>query len=162
MQSKIKINHCFYFTLGLTTVSLIYVSEISHPKLRPMLLGLNSVFVSLGILLVSILGLFFNWNTIAAIFCGMTVLTYILMYFIPESPYWIIAFQKNRPRCNELTKALRWTYNSDRVNIFPKIANEQSSFIDSTAFFPSTDMSTREGNYGKECEGIAIKKLITH
>lgn len=99
--------------LGLTTVSLIYVSEISHPKLRPMLLGFNSVFVSLGILLTTLLGQFFNWHTIAAIFSGATIFTFILMFCIPESPYWLAAFQKNRNV--DVKTALRWIYKSNKV-----------------------------------------------
>lgn len=94
-------------------MSLIYVSEISHPKLRPMLLGFNSVFVSLGILLTSILGLFFDWHQIAAIFSGITVLTFLLMFFIPESPYWLAAFQNNQN--DDVEVALQWIYRSSKV-----------------------------------------------
>lgn len=103
----------FLFILGLTTVSLIYVSEISHPKLRPMLLGLNSVFVSFGILLTSVLGQFFNWHTMSAIFIGGTIFTCFLMLCIPESPYWLATFQKNRN--DDIETSLRWIYKSSEV-----------------------------------------------
>ncbi|XP_031636936.1 facilitated trehalose transporter Tret1-like [Contarinia nasturtii] len=97
---------------GLTTVSLIYVSEIAHPKLRPMLLGLNSVFVSLGILLIGLFGLFFNWQTIALIFCAITMFTFILMLRIPESPYWLAAFQQDRN--GDVESSLKWIYKSNK------------------------------------------------
>lgn len=92
---------------------MIYASEISHAKLRPMLLGLNSVFVSLGILLTSFFGQFFDWQTIAAIFIGVTFLTFLLMFCIPESPYWLAVFQTNRT--NDIDAALRWIYTSEKV-----------------------------------------------
>lgn len=107
-----KYNSSDFFT-GLTTVSLIYVSEIAHPTLRPMLLGFNSVFVSLGILLVSVLGQFFIWYSIAAIFSGITILTFILMLCIPESPQWLAAFRKHRSI--DIEHALRWIYKSNKV-----------------------------------------------
>lgn len=116
----------FHLISGLTTVSLIYVSEISHPKLRPMLLGFNSVFVSFGILLTSFLGLFFDWHTISAIFGGATILTFLSTLFIPESPYWLAAFQKDRQ--NEVESSLQWMYKSSMVckNIICQYKKSQS------------------------------------
>lgn len=78
-----------------------------------MLLGLNSVFVSLGILLTSLLGQFFNWHEISAIFCGATIFTFLMMLCIPESPYWLAAFQKNRTE--DVERSLRWIYKSSKV-----------------------------------------------
>ena len=78
-----------------------------------MLLGFNSVFVSLGILLTTLLGQFFDWHTIAAIFIGVTMVTFILMFCIPESPYWLAVFQKNRN--DDVETALRWIYKSKKV-----------------------------------------------
>lgn len=78
-----------------------------------MLLGFNSVFVSLGILLTSLLGQFFNWHTMAAIFCCASIFTFLFMLCIPESPYWLAAFQKNRN--NDVETALQWIYKSSKV-----------------------------------------------
>lgn len=147
--------------LGLTTVSLIYVSEISHPILRPLLLGFNSVFVSLGILLTSILGQFFNWNQMAAIFSGVTVCTFLVMFSIPESPIWLATFQKNRN--DEVEASLRWIYKSSKV--FDGSENNIPKWI-VFIFFLLNDstiaMSIRIREYSNKCDAKASRTSVTN
>lgn len=78
---------------GLTTVGLIYISELTHPQVRPMLLCLNSVFVALGILITCCLAVMLDWRKMTIIFLVLECCIFITLYFVPESPYWLICFQ---------------------------------------------------------------------
>lgn len=77
---------------GLTTVGLVYISELSHPQVRPMLLCLNSVFVSLGILITCCLAVLLDWDKIAMIFLALECCIFFAFFFVPESPYWLVCF----------------------------------------------------------------------
>lgn len=99
---------------GFTTVSLIYVCEIAHPTFRPMLLSFNSVFVSLGILLTSVCGLFFDWRTIAVINAAASVISFLLILFVPESYHWLLHFKAERTA--EAERAIARIYKSKMVN----------------------------------------------
>lgn len=99
---------------GLSTVAIIYVSEVADPSLRPALLGLNSVYVSLGILVTSVLGLFFEWRRISQIFAGMTVLSAVLLMLMPESPRWLRTFRVADVQRQQ--RAMRWLYRTEEVS----------------------------------------------
>ena len=105
------------FAGGLSTVALVYISEITHPQIRPMLLCFNSVFVSLGILITYCLGAGLEWDQMAIFFLVMNVCIFFMMLFIPESPYWIMCFGNKEPeeRMNELEKVLRRLNKSEQV-----------------------------------------------
>ncbi|XP_063985598.1 facilitated trehalose transporter Tret1-2 homolog [Diachasmimorpha longicaudata] len=77
---------------GMSTASIVYVIEITHPRIRAMMLCLNSVFVSLGILLTCVLALFLDWRKIAMVFTALNTAFLFLLFIIPESPYWLICF----------------------------------------------------------------------
>jgi facilitated trehalose transporter len=99
---------------GLTTVGLVYVSEISHKQMRPVLMCFNSVFVAFGILLTYAAGALFEYRTVAYIFCGLSVLTWLAFFLVPESPYWLAAFgEKDREAART---SLSWLYRKKLVS----------------------------------------------
>lgn len=93
---------------GFSTVCLVYCSELAHPSYRPMLLGLNSVFVSLGILVTCSLGVQVGWRLQAGIYLLLSLVTVVLHWPLPESPYWL-------RDTAAAEKALAWLYRRPHV-----------------------------------------------
>lgn len=81
--------------IGMTSVSLVYVSEISHSSYKQLLLSLNSVFFSGGVLVATCL-VHFNLKVISLMFVGITVVNFMLiLIFMPESPIWLMKFKSS-------------------------------------------------------------------
>lgn len=106
-------------------MALVYVSEITHTNFRAMMLSLNSVFVSFGILLTCCLGLWFQWKILSLIFCVLIVLTLILLWFVPESPHWLVTF---RGENQSAAKSLRWLYKNNELfeNQYQKLVDTKT------------------------------------
>lgn len=128
------------FSAGLTTVGLIYVSEITHPRIRPMMLCCNSVFVSLGILITCCVALYLNWKQIAIVFLLLDCFIIFGLFFIPESPYWYLCFgngMKKEKRVGKAEKSLKWLnrrykiYESEYSRI-KEICQERKNIQDET------------------------------
>ncbi|KAF2882484.1 hypothetical protein ILUMI_23709 [Ignelater luminosus] len=100
------------FSGGLSTVALVYVSEIAHIDFRAMLLSLNSVFVSFGILVTCILGFWCQWRVMCYVFCFIALLSLILLFFVPESPHWLITFQNDTQGA---ARSLRQLYRDNEI-----------------------------------------------
>ncbi|XP_025410402.1 facilitated trehalose transporter Tret1-like isoform X2 [Sipha flava] len=82
---------------GMTSMVIIYVSEIAHASYRQVLLSLNSVFFSVGVLFATTVGSFFKWQMVNMIFLIFTaVITVLLVIFLPESPIWLAKFRASR------------------------------------------------------------------
>lgn len=76
---------------------VIYVSEIAHASYRQVLLSLNSVFFSVGVLFATTVGSLFKWQLVNIIFLIFTaVITVLLVVFLPESPIWLAKFRASR------------------------------------------------------------------
>ncbi|CAH0549121.1 unnamed protein product [Brassicogethes aeneus] len=138
------------FSGGLTTVSLVYVSEITHQNTRAMLLSLNSVFVSFGILLTCILGLWLQWRTMSLVFCGLIVLSFIGLFFVPESPHWLVVF-KNDP--NEAAKSLRWIYSNNQI-----FEHQYQKILESRSSTENTEIATESSKLLRIRNNLSIYK----
>ncbi|XP_062563490.1 uncharacterized protein LOC134226618 isoform X2 [Armigeres subalbatus] len=83
---------------------LTYVAEITQPRYRGMLAASGSTFVILGVLIEFFMGSFLRWRTVALCSACVPVVSFILLFFVPESPVWLA--QKNKPK--RARKALAW------------------------------------------------------
>lgn len=110
---------------GLTTVGLIYISELTHPQVRAMILCFNSVFVSLGILIACCLALILDWRKMAIIFLILECCIFLILYFVPESPYWLVCFQNgmfNEKRICQMKHNLKRLNRKEAVSIIQRFA----------------------------------------
>jgi MFS family permease len=104
----------------------LYLNEISPPDLRGMLGFMNQFSINIGILLAQFLGLaysnFAQWRYI--LFGGAMIasLDAVLLYFIPESPKWLVS----AGRVEEGRRALQvLRYSVDVEDEFSVYANEE-------------------------------------
>lgn len=80
------------------------MAEITQPRLRGILSSSAGFSVIFGILAVFLLGTFLNWRTVALISGIFPITSFVLLFFVPESPYWFIL--KNRQE--DAQKSLAW------------------------------------------------------
>ncbi|XP_054158960.1 facilitated trehalose transporter Tret1-2 homolog [Oppia nitens] len=67
-----------------------YIAEISTPNIRGLLGMAFNVFGVIGILYMDILGLWVNWNWLGLAAVVPSVLLSATMFFMPESPAWLM------------------------------------------------------------------------
>uniref|UniRef100_A0A182QYL2 Major facilitator superfamily (MFS) profile domain-containing protein n=1 Tax=Anopheles farauti TaxID=69004 RepID=A0A182QYL2_9DIPT len=82
----------------------ILLAEIAEPRLRGSLIGAPFVSYSLGILLVYALGSQFHWRAVAWGGTVLPLLSFIAIFFAPESPVWLA----RNDRSARAFKALTW------------------------------------------------------
>lgn len=104
---------------GLTTISVVYVAEISLKSFRGVLLCLNSVWVSVGIFLTYSLNYFhLHWKIIGWIYTGISAMTILAIAIVPESPHWLMAFNNKKTdleKRDQAKRSLSWLYRDNQV-----------------------------------------------
>ncbi|KAF5284556.1 hypothetical protein FQR65_LT02382 [Abscondita terminalis] len=92
-------------TFGLTEAPVTsYVAEVTQPHVRGLLAAMNSVTVSIGLVTQFTLRSFLSWRNAAAVSSVVPLMTCILLFFVPESPHWLIMHN----RLVDGQKSLAW------------------------------------------------------
>lgn len=86
------------------TVFPMYVGEVSEPKIRGAFSTLFHAMVNSGVLFTYIVGPLVDYYTFTVILGAFPLLFFILMFFMPESPYW----QTKRGKHEKAVKSLSW------------------------------------------------------
>ncbi|XP_031347778.1 facilitated trehalose transporter Tret1-like isoform X3 [Photinus pyralis] len=86
----------------LVITAVTYITEISSPSVRGMLVNLKTIFWGLGSMATFLLGAFLHWRTIAWINCLLPLGPLILSLLLKESMLWLVT----RGRFDEAKKSL--------------------------------------------------------
>jgi MFS transporter, SP family, galactose:H+ symporter len=88
----------------------LYISEMSPPDIRGMLVAMNQLAITLGILLSYLVDYIFsatgNWPAMVALGAVPAVLLGIGILFLPESPRWLVLNEKET-EASEVLKRIR-------------------------------------------------------
>ncbi|KAK9870531.1 hypothetical protein WA026_008095 [Henosepilachna vigintioctopunctata] len=101
-----------FLALGITGLSgglmeapiLTYVAEVAQPHLRGILSSTSSMSVIGGVMIQFILGTFLNWRSVALVSVFVPILSFNLIFLIPETPIWLLS----KKRYAEAKESLAW------------------------------------------------------
>ncbi|XP_058977962.1 facilitated trehalose transporter Tret1-2 homolog isoform X2 [Musca domestica] len=99
------------FTIGLATgsfcvVAPMYISEIAESSIRGTLGTLFQLTLSIGILLVYIIGAMVTWTTLSVLCLLVPVALFIGMLFLPETPTYLL----KKGRRGDAALSLKWLW----------------------------------------------------
>ncbi|XP_077290096.1 trehalose transporter 1-like protein [Arctopsyche grandis] len=91
----------------------IYIGEISDPKYRGFLLAGISLAISMGLLIVHVIGTYINWHLTAGISALVPFFSFVFMSFVPESPSWLAS----KGQTEKAVKAFKWLRGCDEQSM---------------------------------------------
>jgi sugar porter (SP) family MFS transporter len=128
------------FVLGLAVgtasfVAPMYIGELVPPKIRGGLVSFNQLMVTIGILVAyivdfSLKGLGNNWRWMLAIGAIPGVALAVGMFFMPESPRWLVERDREDDARKVLCHARRKDQVDDELDEIKDVAKEEGSWRD--------------------------------
>ncbi|KAK4880566.1 hypothetical protein RN001_008712 [Aquatica leii] len=141
---------CGFFSSVIEAPIISYKAEVSQPHLRGMLSATSTLFVIFGVLLEFILGTFFHWKTVALISSAFPFIAFALLFFIPESPHWLLMNAKIHQARRSLAWLRGWTTVDHIEKEYEKMLSDCKEFDNTTVFNHKPKWSQIILNYTKK------------
>ncbi|KAF5299096.1 hypothetical protein FQR65_LT09454 [Abscondita terminalis] len=104
-----------------------YIGEIATPSVRGSWGNLLIILLYFGQFLINVIGAYYDIVTTAVIFLCVPIAHFILVMFVPESPYYLLAKNKVKEAEKSL-QILRWSNNvRDELNSLSNDVKRQTS-----------------------------------
>uniref|UniRef100_A0A0A9XL62 Facilitated trehalose transporter Tret1 n=1 Tax=Lygus hesperus TaxID=30085 RepID=A0A0A9XL62_LYGHE len=98
------------FCVGVTSLGLpVYMGETLQPEVRGMFGLFPTTLGNLGILAAMVAGYYFDWRGLAYLGALIPLPSFLLMFFIPETPTWYM----NKGNQKAAQRALKWLRGKD-------------------------------------------------
>jgi len=118
-----------------SVLSPMYIAEVAPPEIRGKLVSLNQLTIILGILIASCYNYYFGSNDLGSMgwrymFLSALVpslLFLLLLFFIPESPRWMISRSGNEEEANRILMRIN---NGDENRTHKEIGEIRNAFSD--------------------------------
>ena len=99
--------------VGLASVIVpLYIAEMSPPDIRGLLVAMNQLMITVGILLSYVVGYAFagseNWRAMLLLAVVPAIVLLVGMIFMPESPRWLVA-NRSPERARNVLRRIRGT-----------------------------------------------------
>lgn len=95
----------------------VYIAEIIHPKHRGMFLSLNILFNELGSVTIFFFNYDFSLQTISFVASIFALALLIIIFFIPETPYWYLLKQQREKAIQSLIQLRGLPHNKVEIEI---------------------------------------------
>ncbi|CAH0548563.1 unnamed protein product [Brassicogethes aeneus] len=84
--------------------AVVYITEIARADMRGSLISCAPAYASLGMVIAYLKGWFLNWRTVAWYCNAYSIIPCLLIWFLPESPAWLVS----KGKIEEASKSLKW------------------------------------------------------
>jgi len=134
------------FAVSMSAMSeCLYISEISRPNNRGMLVSLNELGITIGFLIAFTVNYILidtagGWRIMFGLSSGLAVLQFVALFFLPRTPHYLLLNKRDNEAVDVLRRIhTRGSVKQELANIRHSIDNDSSKESSCSELFSSED-----------------------